>query len=193
MGCTVWDAQYGSNKQVSIFCGNAIVFSYLRAMKNISLPFLLFFVFSVTSCNDKTVISPSDNAVKNADKEHSIVMPPKIADDRFALGLNAMQKHHQLVNMRDHLQAVQDIVFLLSDDEYDQAAEVAKTKLGSSTEMKLMCASFGNKEFENLGLSFHQSADEMSEVFKTRNKQKSLESLAVTMNYCVQCHASFRQ
>jgi protein-L-isoaspartate(D-aspartate) O-methyltransferase len=29
-----------------------------------------------------------------------------------------------------------------------------------------MCASFGNEQFENLGLEFHKSADEMSEINK---------------------------
>jgi len=116
-----------------------------------------------------------------------------VQDDRISLDLNPMQKQHQLSNMRAHLQAVQDIVFLLSEDDYDMASEVALKELGSSTEMKLMCASFGNKNFENMGLSFHKSADEMSEVFKTRDKAKSLESLAITMNYCIQCHAGYRQ
>ena len=59
--------------------------------------------------------------------------------------------------------------------------------------MKLMCASFGDKNFENLGLSFHESADTMSEVFKNKNKDESLKALSTTMNYCIQCHATYRQ
>ena len=97
------------------------------------------------------------------------------------------------MNMRDHLEAVQNIVTLLSSDKYDEASKVAYTKLGSTTEMKLMCASFGDKNFETLGLEFHQSADKMSEIFKTRNKEKSLKALSNTVNYCVQCHATYRQ
>jgi len=49
------------------------------------------------------------------------------------------------------------------------------------------------KKFENLGLKFHKSADKMSEVFKNKYKDKSLETIAITMNYCVQCHLTFRQ
>jgi hypothetical protein len=104
-----------------------------------------------------------------------------------------MQKQHQLKNMRSHLEAVQEIIALLSDENYDDASEVAYTKLGSTTEMKLMCASFGDKKFENLGLTFHESADKMSEIFKKRDKKESLNALSNTMNYCVQCHATFRQ
>ncbi len=114
-------------------------------------------------------------------------------DDRISLGLNDMQKQHQLKNMRSHLVAVQTIVELLSKENYDLASKVAYTELGSTTEMKLMCASFGNEQFENMGLAFHASADKMSEIIKTKDKKASLEALSVTMNYCVQCHANFRQ
>lgn len=72
-------------------------------------------------------------------------------------------------------------------------SRVAYKKLGSTTEMKMMCGSFGHKQFETLGLEFHKLADEMSEVFKTKNKNKSLEALSNTMNYCKQCHQTFRQ
>ena len=107
------------------------------------------------------------------------------ADKRISLHLNFMQQK----NMGSHLEAVQDIVKLLSEDKYDEASKVAYTKLGSTTEMKLMCASFGNENFENLGLD--KRAYKMSEVFK--NKNTSLKTLSNTINYCVQCHATFKQ
>jgi len=120
-------------------------------------------------------------------------MKMRVKDKRVSLELNSMQKQHQLKNMRSHLEAVQNITLLLANENYEKASVVAYEQLGSTTEMKLMCASFGNETFENLGLEFHKSADEMSEVFKTRDSKKSLEALSNTLNYCVQCHATFRQ
>ncbi len=38
---------------------------------------------------------------------------------------------------------------------------VTYAKLGFTTEIKLMCAYFGNEQFKNLGLKFHKSADEL--------------------------------
>ena len=102
------------------------------------------------------------------------------ADKRVSLKLNPMQKEHQLLNMRDHLDAVQNIVALLSEEKYDEASKIAYTRLGSTTEMKLMCASFGDADFEKLGLAFHKSADAMSEVFKSGDKNKSLKALSDT-------------
>jgi len=125
------------------------------------------------------------------EKDEITFMPTN--DERVSLKLNAMQKQHQLKNMRSHLVAIQDIIKLLSEEKYEVASKLAYTQLGSTTEMRLMCASFGSKEFENLGLSFHKSADEMSEIFTKKDKNNSLKALSKTMNYCVQCHATYRQ
>ncbi len=100
---------------------------------------------------------------------------------------------HQLMNMRNHLKAVQNIIKYLSEDEFEKASEVASSELGLTDEMKMMCSAFGNKDFEKMGLEFHQSADRMSEIFKTGDKNKSLEALSATLNYCVNCHATFKQ
>ena len=149
--------------------------------------------FLFTSCESKNEAKPEKVVVETKEaptkKKHS-----KMGDDgRISLNLNGMQKKHQLKNMRSHLEAVQTIVQLLAEDNYDEASTVAYEQLGSTTEMKLMCASFGDKNFENLGLSFHSSADDMSEVFKNKNKDESLKALSNTMGYCIQCHATYRQ
>ena len=95
--------------------------------------------------------------------------------------------------MRAHLKTVQDLTLLIANEEFEKASKVAFQELGSTTEMKLMCASFGNENFENIGVNFHKSADEMSEIFKLKNKDESLKALSNTMNYSIQCHATFRQ
>ncbi len=124
---------------------------------------------------------------------HQMHMAQLADDERVSLHMSPEQAQHQLMNMRSHLQAVQTIVDYLGKDEYDSAAAVASAKLGMSEEMRMMCSAFDNAEFEQLGLAFHQSADKMSEVFKTRNKDKSLAALSQTLNYCVTCHARFKQ
>jgi hypothetical protein len=148
---------------------------------------ILSLVIITISCNEKAKEPVVEKATP---AEHNMMT---VDDGRTSLGLNAMQKNHQLSNMRSHLEAVQTIVSLVAVEDFDKASKVAYEKLGSTTEMKLMCASFGNEAFENLGLEFHKSADSMSEVLKTKDKKKSLEALATTMNYCIQCHTTFKQ
>ena len=151
-------------------------------MKIIKIQFLLVVIASLfISCNKQ----------KEVKEQREFTM--KTNDSRISLNLNAMQKQHQLSNMRSHLEAVQNLITLIANDDFDKAAEVAYTKLGSTTKMKLMCASFGNKQLEDLGLNFHKQADKMSEVIKTKDKKKSLQALSNTMNSCITCHATFRQ
>jgi len=161
----------------------------ITKMKTIAILLLLLIGTAFSSCNEK----PKEPKTEQKEK----VMPMKHTsmgnDKRISLELNAMQKNHQLTIMRDHLDAVQNIVTLLAAKKYDEASELAYSRLGSTTEMKLMCSSFGDKNFEQIGFDFHAKADKMSEIFKTKDSEKSLEALANTMTSCVQCHATYRQ
>lgn len=129
---------------------------------------------------------------KEGSKKHAMMQMKMANDDRISLKLNVMQKNHQLKMMRSHLAAVQNIMQLVSQNKFDEAAEVAHSQLGASAEMKMMCAIPKNKQFEDLGLQFHKSADEMGNMLKLKDKDKSLAALAKTLNYCVNCHATFK-
>ncbi len=157
--------------------------------------FFVLFLLSITwlACAQKSEQKETPESPKieqKADLHEGMDIPE---DNRISLDLLPKQKRHQLQNMRSHLVAVQTIVELIAKNDFDLASKVAHSQLGSTTEMKLMCASFGNKDFEDLGLNFHASADHLSEVLKTKDPKKSLEALSVTMNYCINCHANYRQ
>ena len=115
------------------------------------------------------------------------------SDKRISLGLEPQQKQHQLANMRSHLEAVQSIVGMLAENRFEEASMVAHTKLGLTPEMKAMCNMFENKDFKAIGLAFHQSGDELGETLKTKNLKQSLQAMHRTMNYCIQCHSTYRQ
>ncbi len=156
-------------------------------MKLFNLIIIVVSFLSLTACDNK----PQKDEVKTV---LPVIKPSMVIDDgRISLDLNPMQKNHQLSNMRSHLEAVQEILLLISEDKYDEASQTAYSKLGSTTEMRLMCASFGDKGFETLGLEFHKSADLMSEIIKQGDKDKSLAALSSTINYCVQCHKTYKQ
>lgn len=114
-------------------------------------------------------------------------------DNRIALIVSPQKAKHQLMNMRSHVVAVQSIIDYLSKDQYEKASNLASSKLGLTDDMKMMCSSFNNQKFEQLGLGFHNNADKMAKIFLTKDKNKSLEALATTMKSCVACHAAFKQ
>jgi len=127
--------------------------------------------------------------------EHHQMMHPmeSSTDKRTSLHLPEQMKAQQLANMRSHLEAVRNIIGLISENKFDEASDVAHNKLGLTPEMKKMCNMFSNDDFRTMGLAFHKSADKLGDELKTGNLQRSLSALHVTMKSCVQCHATFRQ
>jgi len=171
------------------------MYQNLTIMKKIFTIFAALMVAGLTfsSCNKS---NKQDKKEEVQMHNHSKMMMHNMkmtADTRIALNVSPDKAQHQLMNMRNHVKAVQEIIGYLANDEYDKASEVAATKLGLTDEMKMMCSSFGNDEFEKLGLTFHNNADKMSEIFKLKDKNKALDALTVTMNSCVTCHATFKQ
>jgi len=160
------------------------------------LLFITLFIGGVlfVGCNKNRTEKQKDKVITENHTNSKMMHNKQSAfDNRLSLKLSPKKAQHQLMNMRSHLKAVNSIITYLSKNEFDSASQIASSKLGLTDEMKMMCSSFGNKEFERLGLEFHKSADRMSEIIKTRDKDKSLEALSITLNYCITCHSTFRQ
>lgn len=127
-------------------------------------------------------------------KGHGMMKHGKSTEDtRISLNLPPMMKQHQLANMRNHLDAVSRIVAAIGEDDFDGASKIASGELGMTEKMKKMCNRFDNEAFKTMGLAFHASGDELAKTLKTGDVKASLSALNKTMNYCVSCHATFRQ
>lgn len=116
-----------------------------------------------------------------------------VADTRISLGLSPEMKQHQLSNMREHLEAIQSIIGLMSENKFEDASKIAHGKLGLTPEMQKMCSMFGDEKFRELGFAFHKSGDDLGNALKTGDAATSLRALNKTMEYCVSCHATYRQ
>jgi Cytochrome C' len=114
-------------------------------------------------------------------------------DMRTSLGVTGPMKQHQLSNMRGHVDAIKTIVGLMSENKFDEASNIAHSQLGLTPDMQAMCGMFNNKDFEKLGLAFHKSGDELGDILQTKDVNASLRALNKTMQYCVECHATYRQ
>jgi len=123
--------------------------------------------------------------------QHGAMMP--IEDSRISLKLPPAMRQNQLAMMREHLKAVDTIVMNIAEGKFDEASTIAHGKLGLTPAMKKMCSMYGNDQFRDLGLAFHNSADELGEVLKTKDTKRSLTALHKTMDKCLTCHATFRQ
>lgn len=147
----------------------------------------------ILSCISFAASSNENEISHKNEHSHQHNMMHDYKDKRISLELTPQMKMHQLANMRTHVEAIQIIIGLIGNGDFIEASKVAHAKLGLTEEMKNMCNSFENEGFRNLGLEFHKSADLLAEVLKTKDMRKSLEALHNTMDYCVQCHATYRQ
>lgn len=114
-------------------------------------------------------------------------------DMRTSLGVTGPMKQHQLSNMRGHVEAIKTIVGLMAENKFEEASKTAHDQLGLTPDMQAMCGMFNNKDFEKLGVAFHKSGDELGDTLKTKDVNASLRALNKTMQYCVECHATYRQ
>jgi len=131
----------------------------------------------------------ADEKMQHQNHNHNMSM----MDTRTSLDLSPEMKQHQLLNMREHLDAIKSIVGLMSENKFEDASKVAHTKLGLTPEMQKMCSMFGDENFMKLGFAFHKSGDDLGDALKTRDVATSLRALNKTMEYCVSCHATYRQ
>lgn len=156
-------------------------------MKRVTILFVTLYFAAMA------LVSYADDKDSQMGKMTHHNMKHSMNDGRISLSLSPEMKQHQLSNMRSHLEAVQAIIGLVADGEFDKASETAHSKLGLTEEMKEMCSMFNNNDFSALGLAFHESGDALGDVLTTRDTNKSLNALNTTVGFCVQCHAAFRQ
>lgn len=130
-----------------------------------------------------------DEMMHHDNHQHEMHM----TDTRISLGLPAPMKQHQLSNMREHVEAIKSIVGMMSEKKFEEASGIAHAKLGLTADMQAMCNMFDNKEFRALGMAFHKSGDDLGNALKTKDVNASLRALSKTMQYCVECHATYRQ
>jgi hypothetical protein len=115
-------------------------------------------------------------------------------DERRPVPLLPMMAQHQKENMREHLEAVQEVVAAAATGEFDKVA-VAGKRLGYSEHMGRMCEHMGAGApgFTEQALSFHHTADAIVSAAEKRDGAAVLAALSKTLRVCTSCHATYKQ
>lgn len=126
--------------------------------------------------------------------------PDSLAKDRrveveFPVGL----REHTLANMRDHLLTLQEIQAALAAGKFDQASDIAESRLGMSS-----LAAHGAHEvakympqgMQDVGSAMHRSASRLAVAAQdagvANDVKPALAALAEVTANCVACHAAYR-
>lgn len=139
-------------------------------------------------------------------------------DARQMVNFPPAMKEHTLSNMRDHLQALSEILTMMAGGQFAKAAEIANARLGmdspsaegcksndaaataapaKTTNMDHRMAEFMPEGMRNLGLEMHQSASafaaEAMKVSQTGGSDKKvMAALSQVTRQCVACHGAYR-
>ena len=129
----------------------------------------------------------------------TMLIPAIAADSRKKVEFPPPMREHMLANMRDHLLALETITRQLANGQYDEAAEVAETRLGMSSMGTHGAAHMGPympKGMGNIGTEMHRAASRFSIAAKDAAIDGGLSTafgaLSDVMTQCVACHSGYR-
>ncbi len=124
---------------------------------------------------------------------------PRVADQRQFVKFPAALVEHTLANMREHLQALQEIQSQLGMGHPDIAANIAETRLGMSSLGQHGAAEvskFMPPGMQDAGTAMHRAASRFAitaqDTAVTGDLKPALAGLADITAQCVGCHASYR-
>jgi urease accessory protein UreF len=120
-------------------------------------------------------------------------------DTRQPVQLPDPMRAHMLANMRDHLAAMGAITRLLSEGRYNEAADVAETRLGMSsleTHGAEHMSRFMPDPMRAIGSEMHAAASRFAVMARDAEVSgelaMALQGLSQVMDQCVACHSAFR-
>jgi len=106
---------------------------------------------------------------------------------------------HLMKMMRGHLDTLQDITHLLSQHEYEKAADIAEEGLGMSSaeiHFKKYVGKYMPKDMRAQGESMHEAATRFATDARNAAKgdelDKALASMSNIIKRCVSCHSAYR-
>lgn len=109
--------------------------------------------------------------------------------------LPEMMQRHMMSNMRDHLEAINEILLKMADGQLDQAAEIAENRLGMSSLQShgaRHMAEFMPEGMRKAGTAMHRAASRFALKAQEGEALPAYKSLAEVTSACVACHSGYR-
>ncbi|WP_459865819.1 hypothetical protein [Endothiovibrio diazotrophicus] len=129
----------------------------------------------------------------------ALALPAFAADSRQRVEMPEMMREHMMANMRDHLLSLETITRDLAEGKFDEAAEVAESRLGMSS-MGLHGAAHMAKvmppAMAAIGTAMHHAASRFAVAARDADVEggaaQAFGALSEVMAQCVACHSGYR-
>lgn len=116
-------------------------------------------------------------------------------DTRQMVDLPEMMQQHMMANMRDHLAAINEILEQMAEGSYDEAADIAESRLGMSSMGSHGAGRMGKHMPEGMrviGRSMHGAASRFALKAEEGEPLAAYKALTEVTSACVACHAGYR-
>ena len=116
-------------------------------------------------------------------------------DARQLVNLPGMMQQHMMSNMRDHLVALNEILFNMANGELDKAADIAELRIGiSSLESHgaSHMAKFMPEGMQQAGTRMHRAASDFALKAGEGDVSSAYTALPGITSACVACHSAYR-
>jgi len=121
------------------------------------------------------------------------------ADTRTLVHFPEAFQHEELANMRDHLEALQQITRYLADGDFQAASDTASARLtrsGMTAHGRHQAALHMPKPMLAMGQAMHRAAGHFATVAQdaavTGDMSSALHALAALQARCIACHSAYR-
>ncbi|MGB0909754.1 MAG: hypothetical protein ACPGYT_05285 [Nitrospirales bacterium] len=98
--------------------------------------------------------------------------------------------------MREHLEAVHQIVEALGKDDFQHAHEVTANQLGMAKHRDAMRRQMPRNfppDYHDLAMAHHHAAEDLATTIPTKNLPYILSAFAKTLDACVACHRVYKR
>jgi len=120
-----------------------------------------------------------------------VVVVESVSNDRLRLELSPSAKQTHRAVMREHLEAIQEIVSALAKGDFSKAEDITRTQLGFAKHREAMRRQQPEAFpplYHDLAMAHHEAAEELATVIPSQDINQILLKLDKTLNTCVTCH-----
>lgn len=117
-----------------------------------------------------------------------------VQNDRSVLKLSPSAKKVHRAVMREHLEAIHEIVGALAEGNFSKAEHITMTQLGFAKHREAMRRQQPESfppTYHDLAMTHHEAAEELAQVMASQDIQQILLKLDRTLEACVTCHRAF--
>ena len=118
-----------------------------------------------------------------------------LPNDHLTLDLSPSAEQIHRVVMREHLEAIQEIVGALAQGDFSKAEDITRTQLGFAKHREAMQRQQPEAfppTYHDLAMAHHEAAEELAHVIPSQDFKQILLKLDRTLETCVACHRAFK-